>query len=114
MLGVGSLDTALRVALAVFGFGMPFLLLGVVLSLVIPGALESTGPAALDSRDSPHSLPASLRVAFIAVEGYGILTLLIGIGALLWHFGPGFLLILLAGIITALLLFVAYTSSLER
>jgi hypothetical protein len=93
MLGVGSLDTALLVALAAFGFGIPFLLMGLGLSLL---DLES------------------LEVAFIAVEGYGILTLLVGIGAVLWHFGSGFLLVLLAGVITSLLLFVVYTSTFER
>jgi hypothetical protein len=102
MLAAGSLDTALRVALAAFGFGIPFLLLGLCLSLVDLESLES--PKLLDS----------LRAAFIAVELYGILTLLTGIAAVLWHFGPVFLLALLAGVITSLLLFVVYTSTFER
>jgi len=115
MLGVGSLDTALLVAVAAFGFGIPFLLLGLCLSLVDLDSLES--PESADSpnpRDSLDSLRPSLRIAFIALEGYGALTLLIGIGAVLWHFGSGFLLVLAAGIITALLLFVVYTTTLER
>ena len=102
MLAVGSLDTALRVALAAFGFGIPFLLFGLCLSLVD-----------LESLESSKSL-ASLRAAFIAVEVYGILTLLTGIAAVLWHFGPMFLLVLLAGVITSLLLFVVYTFTFER
>jgi hypothetical protein len=120
MLGVGSLDTALLVALAAFGFGIPFLLLGLCLSLVDLDSLESSGPATSDSinstnsRDSLDWLRPSLRVAFIALEGYGTLTLLIGIGAVLWHFGSGFLLVLAAGTFTSLLLFVVYTITLER
>ena len=105
MLSVGSLDTALRVALAAFGLGIPFLLLGLGLSLVDLESLESA------ARDSLTSLAASLRVAFIAVEGYGILTLLIGIGAVLWHFGSRFMLVLLVRIIRSLLLFLIYTST---
>jgi hypothetical protein len=123
MLGLGSLDTSLLVALAAFGFGIPFLFLGLCLSLVDLDSLESPGSAALDStdstdfatpRDSLASLRPSLRVAFIAIEGYGILTLVVGIGAVLWHFGSGFLLVLAAGIITSLLVFVVYTTTFER
>ena len=116
MLGVGSLDTALLVALAAFGFGTPFLLLGLGLSLVDLQSLASAESASPKpaARGSLDSLRASLQVAFIAVEGYGILTLLIGIGAVLWHFGSGFLLVLLAGVVTSLLLFVVYTSTFER
>jgi hypothetical protein len=91
-LAVPHLDLPLEIALGLFVFDIPLLVVGFMLLLQdLPTELEGD-----------NTLKERVIVGFSAVHTVSFFPVVVGFGFVLWHFGPVYLVLLVVGVATFL------------